>query len=227
MYPTQMNYQTPQQQYQYPWSSINNSSNFSAYNFSPAYNSNQLHNYSTPTSDYNSSYYESPTRNGSFIDSATESYLSDSSYYKYQYSDAYYTNNINSNTNFYQYCHEPSISHDSMTSTDLNSRISGEGSVSVMQEQDAKSTKADFATKILPYLITNEDGFKGRRSRHAFSADERHYLLTLFKKSIYPSREVLEEAANKLKTTHIVIQTWFKNTRSKQKKMVNKRAQAD
>ncbi len=223
MYSTQISYQaTPQQQsqhyYSYPWST-NNSGN-TPYSYSPAYKGYQSINFSTPTSDYSSSYYDSPGNNGSFIESASDS---SSSYYSYQYQDNYFNTPA---SNCHHYCYQPSINQGSPSELPISNEsiaISDGGA----QKQRSKITQADFDTKILPYLIENEEGCKGRRTRHAFSIEERHYLLALFKKSIYPSREMLEEAAKKLKTSHIVIQTWFKNTRSKQKKLTNKRPQLE
>lgn len=60
-----------------------------------------------------------------------------------------------------------------------------------------------------------------RRIRTQFTNDQKRYLLLLFRQSTYPSREMLEEAARNLGVTVPIIQTWFKNTRSKQKKLTN------
>ena len=62
---------------------------------------------------------------------------------------------------------------------------------------------------------------EGKRARTAFTTEQRRYLLSVFEKSSYPSKEILEAIANKFNVTSSVIQTWFKNTRSKQKKLTN------
>lgn len=62
-----------------------------------------------------------------------------------------------------------------------------------------------------------------RRLRTAFSTEQRYYLLSIFEKTIYPTRDVLEEAAKNLNVSVSTLQTWFKNTRSKQKKLTNTR----
>jgi hypothetical protein len=83
-----------------------------------------------------------------------------------------------------------------------------------------KNIGKEFDKKILPLLV--EDS-KPSRARTAFSIDQRHYLLSIFETTSYPSKDILEQAARRLNTTTLVIQTWFKNTRSKQKKLVNKK----
>jgi hypothetical protein len=62
-----------------------------------------------------------------------------------------------------------------------------------------------------------------KRMRTAFSQKQRFYLLSIFEKTMYPSREMLEEAAKRLDVSVACLQTWFKNTRSKLKKLTNTR----
>lgn len=60
-----------------------------------------------------------------------------------------------------------------------------------------------------------------RRGRTSFSVDQRRYLLSIFERTPYPAKEILEIAAKELRVSTSIIQTWFKNTRSKQKKLTN------
>lgn len=62
---------------------------------------------------------------------------------------------------------------------------------------------------------------KKPRIRTAFSTEQRRYLLSVFEQTIYPTKEILETLANELNVTTSVIQTWFKNTRSKLKKLTH------
>ena len=71
-------------------------------------------------------------------------------------------------------------------------------------------------------LKQDEDDLNGkRRNRTAFSTEHRRYLLSIFEKTHYPSKEILETAGKKLGVKPAIIQTWFKNTRSKQKKLTH------
>jgi hypothetical protein len=71
----------------------------------------------------------------------------------------------------------------------------------------------------LDLLIDNDK--QSRRGRIAFSTDQRRYLLTIFEQTKYPTKDILEMASRKLNVPTSSIQTWFKNTRSKQKKLTH------
>jgi hypothetical protein len=73
----------------------------------------------------------------------------------------------------------------------------------------------------LDEICTNVDKGHKRSYRTPFNTKQRYYLLKIFETTFYPSRDVLEEAAIHLNVTIKTLQTWFKNTRSKQKKVKN------
>ena len=84
----------------------------------------------------------------------------------------------------------------------------------------------DFETVILPLLNAELDSKSHdvngkRRGRTSFTIEQRRYLLSIFERSPYPSKELLEVIAKELCVTPSIIQTWFKNTRSKQKKLTH------
>lgn len=98
----------------------------------------------------------------------------------------------------------------------------------VINDNEAKSqttsTKEfDVYSKIanLEIVTNNDTKSKKRRIRTQFSIEQKKYLLTIFRDTIYPSKEQLEIAAQKLCVSMSTVQTWFKNTRSKQKKLCN------
>jgi hypothetical protein len=62
---------------------------------------------------------------------------------------------------------------------------------------------------------------KSTRKRTNFTTEQRHYMLAVFTQNKYPSRDALEFLAKKFGVKSSVIQTWFKNTRSKQKMLTN------
>ena len=67
-------------------------------------------------------------------------------------------------------------------------------------------------------MLTSNDK---SRVRNVFSKEQRRYLLSVFEQSSYPSRELLEAISRRLNVSYATLQTWFKNTRSKQKKLTN------
>jgi hypothetical protein len=71
----------------------------------------------------------------------------------------------------------------------------------------------------LDLLIDNDN--QTRRGRVAFTTEQRRYLLTIFEQTKYPTKDTLEMASRKLNVPASSIQTWFKNTRSKQKKLTH------
>ena len=68
-----------------------------------------------------------------------------------------------------------------------------------------------FNTEILPLIdaITNGDGSLKRRMRTAFTQEQRKYLLRVFEKQMYPTKEILEELSNKFNVTPTIIQVCF------------------
>lgn len=226
-------FQTPKR---YDWC-VNQS-----YNYSPNYS------YSSSESGYNSSIDSSNlTNNGSYIEHSPSSSIStDSSFYQnynnyYNYQQYYnhnYYNQYDYNPGyFYNYAlPQPTYqlnyqSFEAATSPEdkpinyQNESIEYKSATPEKKKSPIKpkTKSAEFDSKILPLLMSTTETSRSR-VRTAFSTEQRLYLLSIFKVTSYPSCEVLEEAAKKLNTTKTVIQTWFKNTRSKQKKLTNKSA---
>jgi hypothetical protein len=69
--------------------------------------------------------------------------------------------------------------------------------------------------------LSPKDNFQKRNYRTSFTTQQRYYLLQIFEKSLYPSRDVLEEAAKILNVSVKTLQTWFKNARCKHNKLKN------
>ena len=211
-----------------------NNSYYSPYNNYSLTSNGSTYNNSTIESD--TSYYDSNSTsnsNGSFIDSSNyNSSFSSNTNYNNQSSPSYYGSNYYSpnyqyyNSYYYpsqyytQYCSYPESNSFYYPETS-NKQESPEKCEATESKSTRKSLNKEFDKKILPLLITSDEGKS--RARTAFSTEQRHYLLSIFETTSYPSKEILETAAKKLHTTTLVIQTWFKNTRSKQKKLTNKK----
>ena len=87
-----------------------------------------------------------------------------------------------------------------------------------LKHQCDKKTKPRNILNQLDELSSNHHCIKRRAP---FTTKQRYYLLQIFEKSLYPTRDVLEEAARNLNVSVKTLQTWFKNARSKQKKHNN------
>ncbi|RMZ92770.1 Zinc finger homeobox [Brachionus plicatilis] len=175
--------------------------------------------YSTsPEQSYTSSdttcYYPSPHTSYS-------SYYPLYSDYSYSYPVYSYYNNYSEPCNYSQ-------SHYNFNFESTNSNLQyNQTSESV--DSNHKNCKSDsrqlIESKILNEELTecmNVNNDKKRRIRTQFTMEQKKYLLTIFRDTIYPSKEQLEMAAHKLAVSMRTVQTWFKNTRSKQKKVVFK-----
>ena len=203
-----------------------------SYNYSPNYS------YSSPESGYNSSFDTSQlATNSSYIDNSTSSPLADnymnyyqnyqnyynySQYYnynyynQYEYNQGYYYNYQMPQSYTYQSYSNQSVQQEEKTSNQNES-------IEYQQETPEKKktpTKPQVNTAELDANILSATEHTKGRSRTAFSHEQRLYLLSIFKITSYPTRDLLEEAAKELNTTKTIIQTWFKNTRSKQKKLI-------
>jgi hypothetical protein len=88
------------------------------------------------------------------------------------------------------------------------------------ENDGAQQTSMDMHLNTDDLFDDNGIGQK-RRLRTQFTTEQKMYLLSMFRESSYPPREALEAAAKRLGVTVSILQTWFKNTRSKQKKLTH------
>ena len=210
--------------YYSPYNNYSLTSNGSTYNNS-SIESDTSYFESNSTSQSNGSFIESSTYNSSFSNNSnynnqsTSSMCYGSNYYSpnYQYYNSYYY----PNQYYTQYSGYPE-SNSYYYPENTTKQESSEKCEVIESKSTRKSLNNEFDKKILPLLITSDEGKS--RARTAFSTEQRHYLLSIFETTSYPSKDILETAAKKLNTTTLVVQTWFKNTRSKQKKLTNKKS---
>lgn len=212
-----ISYQTPVQSTKsYPWCNYYN------------YNSSGSSYYSTNSSDSFSSNHStraSPIQNNSTNEVTSTPY---SSYYNYNsyvspaYYSQYYSPNNTSFNQGYNYQYEARNTFDiipynqDQSFSTPHTPPKGVEDVSLPK----KTVHQNFDEKVLPLL---ESKNLKKRMRHDFTSEEKDYLLSIFKQTTYPSKDILEQTASRMGTTTLVIQTWFKNTRSKQKKLANNR----
>lgn len=205
-------YQTPvQSSKSYPWCNYYN------------YNSSGSSYYSTSDSfSSNDSTRASPSQYNSTNEATSTPY---SSYYNYSnytsptYYSQYYSPNYTPYNQSYNYQYEALNTLDKIP---YNQDLSFDSPPKSVEEEvisvPKKTAHQDFDEKVLPLL---ESKNLKKRMRHDFSPEQKDYLLSIFKQTTYPSKDILEQTASRMGTTTLVIQTWFKNTRSKQKKLAN------
>lgn len=192
------------------------------------YNSNYYERQAnTPPFQYsiNSSMYStSPEMSNSSTDSSYCFYTpSQTSYTNYRYpiySDTLYPHQYYSKDYNFQYNFDnvdnyaPTCSYGSYSYQQYESR-------DYKIDTNLMSSNADSEKNNLELKNNDNQKSKKRRIRTQFSIEQKKYLLTIFRDTIYPSKEQLELTAQKLSVSMATVQTWFKNTRSKQKKLCN------
>lgn len=203
-------YENPQRSVTPP--SANSSSSYSS-DYS-SYYSNASTGSLAYTSPNNSSYYSSYnmySNTNSTSSSSPESILNYQSYpYSYYYSHpSYYNQYYNQSTPVQQ---DQLIQSQSIQATDCLISTKSAASRNIIKQLDEEEDK---------HQEEKEEQKSKRRIRTQFSIEQRRYLLSIFEKNIYPSKEVLEVASKELNVTIAILQTWFKNTRSKQKKLTH------
>ena len=214
------NYQTPVQPTKsYPWC------NYNGYSYNSSDNSNYSSDSCTSYSS-NDSFRDSPVQYGTTEGTSSTPY---SAYYYQGYSNSpyysqYYSSDHSSYNQSYNYQWDssnvvPYVQDQSFETSQSPKAAEFKEQVTVVVVAK-KSVHQNFDEKVLPLL---ESKNAKKRLRHDFTPEQKEFLLSYFRQSIYPCKEVLEEIADKLNTTTLVIQTWFKNTRSKQKKLANNR----
>ena len=182
----------------------------------------------TPPQNFTSSSFTSPDQGYSSVNSSYQSspqiayqnyysnkydannqYWQDYYNYYYNYSGSYYNYN-----NYYNYDQQ----------NDQSSQVT-----KTIEPESPYPNQTKLHPKVIVQLAQEElkhddddeeeEERKRPRVRTQFSVDHRKYLLSLFSHNIYPTKEQLEEASQRLRMSKSIIQTWFKNTRSKQKKL--------
>jgi hypothetical protein len=188
--------------------------------YNPSSTSSSYYSYNYPESSYDySSYSTTSTSSPVSYNFQTPSYNQ-----QYQYSN-YYANYYNSSSYSSQY----DVSLGNLSSPkSLNFSSSYEEQLQPIQpttsspQATSAVVKVEFENEILPLINAvknNSSSNSKRRTRTAFTIQQRKYLLTIFEKSIYPTKDQLEQLSSELNVSASIIQTWFKNMRAKKKKL--------
>lgn len=220
----------------------NSSNNFPSYN--PAYSYDYTRQTSTPPSNQSFNYSYQSELSNSYSSYASNISFSSVGSSPVQVSNtspisniqAYPYYNYYNYTNYYDYSYQNHSNYDFSYSNYYQNPIQNASfQYSQLNDVDSKQPQANKqqttpCKNIINQLLEGEDENQSdeskksrRRFRTQFTMEQRRYLLSIFERTIYPSKEVLEQVSKELKVTIPILQTWFKNTRSKQKKLTHTR----